>query len=555
MNLINDRWIPVIRQNNEKDIIAPWQIAETDNPVIEINAPRADFQGALYQFLIGLLQTCFAPKDEDDWLENWEETPSKNDIKEAFEKVAFAFELDSQDGINFMQEHPATNKHKEEFTKAEYLPIEDLVGGALSKNTRKENKDLFVKSSTIQVISPYFAALGLFNMQITGVLAWGKHRVGLRSNGPLTTLVLPDDKNGILWHKLWLNIIDNENLDLIPGDLDKNKPSDIFPWLAQTRISPKKEPTSPSDTHPLQHYWPMPRRIILKFESVNCICDLTGIPIKKGVSHYQRVSNGIYYTNGWVHPLTPYTRVAKDKFPKPVEGGVAGEGFRQWVTLNYGEYADEDNKKMRWGRALAVKHFYESTQVNIKTKLWCFGYNASNANVKCWYESTMPTFNLSTDEVDALKSHASKVIQIAHQLLDELIFSIIRAWFKPQTDSQGKHTWKHIKSSIKKSGHLSTYTKIDADFWSHLESAFPPIIEELIDYGNKSGQPLHIYGNWLKTIQKYCLSYFDQNVLNNAVDDMDMKRVVEAKSYLLSALYPNKKGTLKDINEFNKQQG
>jgi CRISPR system Cascade subunit CasA len=67
MNLITDPWIPVIRRNGP-DKIKPWQIAETDNPVMELNAPRPDFQGALYQFLIGLVQTCFAPEDEDEWL-------------------------------------------------------------------------------------------------------------------------------------------------------------------------------------------------------------------------------------------------------------------------------------------------------------------------------------------------------------------------------------------------------------------------------------------------------------------------------------------------------
>ena len=44
MNLITDRWIPVIRQNRQPDTIAPWQIAEADNPVVEINRPRRIFR-------------------------------------------------------------------------------------------------------------------------------------------------------------------------------------------------------------------------------------------------------------------------------------------------------------------------------------------------------------------------------------------------------------------------------------------------------------------------------------------------------------------------------
>ncbi|MDQ6968721.1 MAG: type I-E CRISPR-associated protein Cse1/CasA, partial [Mariprofundaceae bacterium] len=191
-NLINDAWIPVVRQDGSNDKIMPWQIAERDNPVMEIKAPRPDFQGALYQFMIGLLQTCCAPEDEDEWLEYWEETPTPEALQEAFEKVAEAFELFNPDGVAFMQENPTSDKHQEEFDKAEWLPVEDLIGGALSGNTRKGNKDLFVKTKQVEVISPHWAALSLFNVQVTGVLAWGQHRIGLRGNAPLTTIVLPD---------------------------------------------------------------------------------------------------------------------------------------------------------------------------------------------------------------------------------------------------------------------------------------------------------------------------------------------------------------------------
>jgi hypothetical protein len=60
---------------------------------------------------------------------------------------------------------------------------------------------------------------------------------------------------------------------------------------------------------------------------------------------------------------------------------------------------------------------------------------------------------------------------------------------------------------------------------------------------------LHIYGKWLRVIQSHCLKYFDKNALNEAIEEMDMKRVIEAKNYLLGALYPNKKGLLKTTND------
>lgn len=548
MNLITDPWIPVIRKNCMPDKIMPWQIAESENPVIEIKAPRPDFQGALYQFLIGLLQTCFAPEDEPEWLARWEKIPAPGELKAAFEKVQDAFELKFSKGTGFMQDH-------DDF-EGEWLPIEDLIGGALSENTRKRNKDLFVKKGQIELVSPYWAALALFNLQVTGVLAWGQHRVGLRGNAPLTTLIIPDSKQSVLWQKLWLNVIYREDMDLIPGDAAKKGHSDIFPWMGKTRTSPNKEPTSPSDANPLQHYWAMPRRIRLKIESVKGQCELSGDDLEHGVKFYKRIHDGIYYTNGWVHPLTPYRRRPdKDKFPKPVEGKYAGEGFRQWVSLNYDEYADDENKKMRWGRALIVRHYYEEKPRVTNTRLWCFGYDAASANVKCWYESIMPTFQVPKSDIEALKDHVSEALQLAYQIEDELLSSLIRAWFRPQTDSSGNQKWNHVTNAIKnnKTYHLSTYKNIEYDYWESLEKEFSAMLDELIAYGQTPGKPLDSYVRWAKAIQKHCLNYFDRNALGEAVDEMDLRRVVEAKNYLLGVLFPKKKSLLKDINKFKKE--
>lgn len=546
MNLITDPWIPIIRRDGTPGKIMPWQIAEPDNPIIEIKAPRPDFQGALYQFLIGLLQTCFAPEDEDEWLERWEKIPAPDELKAAFEKEKDVFELDFSNGVGFMQDHNDFD--------GEWLPIEDLIGGALSGNTRKLNKDLFVKTGQVSLVSPYWAALAVFNLQVTGVLAWGRHRVGLRGNAPLTTLIIPDSKPSVLWQKLWLNVIYREDMDLIPGEAAKEDLSDIFPWMGKTRTSPNKEPTSPFDANPLQHYWAMPRRIRLKIEPVKGQCDLSGEELEKGVKFYKRIHDGVYYTNGWVHPLTPYTRSAKDKFPTPIEGKYAGEGFRKWVSLNYDEYANGKNKKMRWGRALIVRHYYEEKPRVINARLWCFGYDATNANVKCWYESIMPTFQVSKEDIQALKDHVSEALQLAFQLVEEFRLSLIRAWFRPQTDSSGKQKWNHVTSSINKAGHLSTYKNIEYEYWESLEKEFSAMLDALIAYGQTPGKPLHIYMRWSKAIQKHCLNYFDRNALGEAVDEMDLRRVVEAKNYLLGALYPKKKSLLKDINEFKKQK-
>ncbi len=74
-NLIREHWLPVRRADGGRDRIAPWGIVSnlSNNPVVALDWPRADFNGATLEFLIGLLATAFSPKDKDQWLDRWED--------------------------------------------------------------------------------------------------------------------------------------------------------------------------------------------------------------------------------------------------------------------------------------------------------------------------------------------------------------------------------------------------------------------------------------------------------------------------------------------------
>jgi len=183
MNLITDRWIPVIRQNGQPDTISPWQITEADNPVVEITAPRPDFQGALYQLLIGLLQTCFAPEDEDQWLDYWTKMPEPEELQTCFEKVAFAFELDAADGPAFLQDFDLLDGE----TKVISALLIESPGG----KTLKDNLDHFVKRDRANQLCASCTATALFTLQTNAPSGGVGHRVGLRGGGPLTTFIFP----------------------------------------------------------------------------------------------------------------------------------------------------------------------------------------------------------------------------------------------------------------------------------------------------------------------------------------------------------------------------
>ena len=196
MNLLSP-WIPAIRRDGSRCRIAPWQLVETDNPVIELDVPRADFQGGLYQFLIGLLQTCFPPEDIDEWEDSYREPPSPDELKARLAQVSTAFELFSEIGKPaFLQDL--------ELDDGEQKAISALLIEAPGGKTLKDNLDFFIKRGQVEKLCPCCAAQALFTLQTNAPSGGVGHRVGLRGGGPLTTLVLPADDHATLWQKLWL---------------------------------------------------------------------------------------------------------------------------------------------------------------------------------------------------------------------------------------------------------------------------------------------------------------------------------------------------------------
>ena len=526
MNLINDPWIPVIRQNNSRKLvkIAPWQIVETDNPVVDIAAPRADFQGALYQFLIGLLQTTFAPEDQDEWNEFWVAPPSKEQLRQSFAKYEKVFDITFEEGTAFMQD-------KENF-EGELLPIEDLVGGELSDNTRLKNRDLFVKRGSISIVSPYWAALALFNLQTTGVLAWGKHRVGLRGNGPVTTLALPD-RDSTLWEKLWLNILSKDDGLIIPGSWAKHEFADIFPWMSETRTSEKKEATLPDDCNPLQHYWPMPRRIRLEIEQIDTVCDISGEHLSFGVRNYKRKPNGVYYTGPWQHPLSPYEKSNdKEKSPKVLTGNNLSYGYRDWSALICGGTNGKNNLVISY---VVNINLYERELDELK--FWCFGYRAENANVSGFVNKMLPTFNIHSETKEKVSQWVGDLLAVSEEIL-EVNYEIIAAAFWGVKDEEKKRN-KLAISNFKKNKQL------EIDFWARTESSFFELLKELIERIGKRFLPLDVAEKWLKCNKFTAFSLFDEYVLETNVEDGKIRRIFKAKSLLNSEI--NKKKSVKNL--------
>ncbi len=106
MNLVIDPWLPFKLRSGEEAVLPLNAICSPD--VVDFALPRADFQGAAYQFVIGLLQTVFAPKDRFDWKDLYIQPPSAEELQAAFNKAKHAFNVIGE-GPLFMQDYDMLN--------------------------------------------------------------------------------------------------------------------------------------------------------------------------------------------------------------------------------------------------------------------------------------------------------------------------------------------------------------------------------------------------------------------------------------------------------------
>ncbi|RKX23728.1 MAG: type I-E CRISPR-associated protein Cse1/CasA, partial [Candidatus Zixiibacteriota bacterium] len=144
MNLMTDRWLPVRRRDGSEEKIAPHELTTQfdSNPIVELLAPRQDFRSALYQLLIGMFQVAAIPKDEDDWINLWDEPPSPEWLQEKLSVYRDCFEIDST-GPAFMQDYLPLD--------TEPQPLDNLFV-SLPANSH-------FQKSAIANISPYWAAV------------------------------------------------------------------------------------------------------------------------------------------------------------------------------------------------------------------------------------------------------------------------------------------------------------------------------------------------------------------------------------------------------------
>lgn len=504
MNLIDDSWIPVIGAGGERFLLAPWELA--GSTVCDVAAVRPDFQGALYQFLIGLLQTSVAPEDQDEWLDLWYNAPDQERLKAIFSKYSAAFELFAENGMPaFLQDFNMLD--------GEIKPIAALLIESPGGKTLKDNLDHFVKGGVVGCACESCAATALFTLQTNAPSGGVGHRVGLRGGGPLTSLLMPETNESSLWKKLWLNVLTAEELD------NKNGVADVFPWMASTRVSDKNgKATLPADVSLLQMYWGMPRRIRLEYESASSgVCSLCGAENVIVITHYRTKNYGVNYEGPWVHPLTPYRIDAKkEKPPLSLKGQQGGLGYRHWLGLNWLDASNGDQA------ALTVQNFNRDRVFvlnNYPVTMRCYGFDMDNMKARCWYEHQLPVVSVPKEYQELFINFITDLINAARDVAKELRSQVKAAWFSRPKDVKG-----------------DTST-IDTSFWEATESVFYQQLYSLSKLPSDTRfMPQDVAEKWVAELRIKVKELFDFWVLEGDAEDLDMKRITKARRTLFSKI-------------------
>jgi len=514
LNLLTDKWLPVRLQDGSVIKIIIADIGRSD--IVDIVSPRADFRSALYQLLVGLLQTSFEPSGRKEWKKYWHVPPSTEELCANLEFYIDAFYIDSPEGEPaFMQDL--------ELPLDSLEPIEGLFLGGPGENTRKNNTDLFVKEGDISVVGPYWTVIALFTFQINTAGGGSGHRVTLRGGGPITTLLLPPerDQGYTLWSNIWMNVLTTERFSLIHGNHEANSLQDIFPWMGKTRTSNKDEKTLPIEASPSQMFWPMPARIRVSWERGEESCDISGENVEIYASKVSRKNKGVNYSGNWIHPLTPYEFSDKQEAIS-IKGRTAGTGYRNWAQF----VLNGESGKRRTEIAMVVGQYYNSLQYWMndnknfdfeEPRLWVAGFDLESAKAKCWYESVIPVFNLEADNREKLADQVRKMIGAASATLDQVKISLKSALFRDP------------KNDLNATKFISKSSFINANFWSATEADFYSILHKLVSSLDDEDRIDELLSHWRKTLTQQAFILFDQYALSTLNEDGDLKRIIKAR--------------------------
>ncbi|MBN1225724.1 MAG: type I-E CRISPR-associated protein Cse1/CasA [Deltaproteobacteria bacterium] len=557
MNLINDQWIPVRHADGSVDKIAPWEVTKDINDekkmIVAVASPRPDFDGALTQFLIGLLQTACTPETEDDWWVWQEKQPIPEQLQSLFNPFAASFELEGE-GPRFMQDFQPDEL-------SEISGIAALLIETPGENALKKGTDHFVKRDKVKQLCSHCAAAAIYTLQLNAPAGGAGNRTGLRGGGPLTTLILGKS----LWETCWINVLIKSNYFSNSINTCENESPLRFPWREKTRISNKGtgQDTYFGDMHPDQLFWAMPRRIFLIDEdsTMTEACDLCGNKTDKMYRKYKNKNYGVHYMGAYEHPLSPH--YIKNNAPSPIHPQPGGVIYSHWLGLV--ENSSEGDNKRR--PAKVVNQFRSLTLVD--AQLWAFGFDMDKAKARCWYSAKMPVLHIEDSFSSIFSSHSTNMIKTSRYVSGLLVAAVLKGQMaepRPSRNDAGylEIDWKWPKDllgRLRKSPTEKTKViekKINAfveeldsrvqksmmclldsarlNFWSITEDDFYDHLKKIRDAIINRNNEHHILESWVSILKEEAIKIFDRHVNSDDFNAVDPKRIAIARNELVRSL-------------------
>lgn len=509
-NLLDEAWIPVRRASGRIDWIEPHRIAESEDPPIALASPRPDFDGALLQFLIGLLQTASAPKDESSWRKRIEPPPPEV-LRTEFGIYRDVFEL-LGDGPRFMQE---TSLEESDPTE---LGVERLLLDAPGEQTLEQNADVFVKRRIGTPLGLRAASAALLTLQLNAPGGGKGYRTSLRGGGPLTTLLVHDT----LWLTVWLNVLPASEFESRGGNTDLEEIVARFPWMGPPRTSENGEETGPVRIHPTQQFWAVPRRVLFQGPTRTDCCALTGA-VGPVVERVFVKSYGTNYKGAFDHPLTPYVEGKPGEPPNPKKLNTDGLPYRYWPLYAIG--------RDRFHPARIVVHALAQRRLDAvrratgtPPRLLAFGYSMDNAKAEAWFSGVAPIVDLPSFDQE-FRRRVNQSVAVADEIRKTLNFCVLEAVKRRSKDVKDKYD-NALSATLARR------------FWSDTEAAFFDLVSDLRAAYDVEPEEADIESRlrrWIETLQQAARRLFeDFSQERGDFAATDVKRVSEAWNRLLA---------------------
>jgi len=506
-NLLTTPWLEIRRRSGARAVVRPSDLVDDidSDPIAAFDFPRADWNAAVTELIIGLVFLALAPSNHEEWRVHFESPPTPSRLQDLWLPFLEAFNLDG-DGARAFQDI-------ETLADQQVKPVERLLIDSPGENTLLNNADVFVKRHRIDGLSRPYAAAALVTLQTYAPSGGVGHRTSMRGGGPLTTLVAPlraGFATPTLWDTIWANLPyrDSNFTDV---------PSALFPWLSPAETSSRDEVLLPHGRPLALSFFACPRRIRLAFcEGVCSLSKLPGIVCQE----FRMQNYGPNY-QGWQHPLSPHFNDKKFGI-RPVLASTASSGFRDWIVW-WGFRARPAAALDAWGHRR--RQVDDLLDPHNSERIEAFGYDMDKMKARSWLNARAPWVSANSPQLTGM---ISDLISAAEATATALCLAC-------QTARYGDGREKLGQAMQGSNTHAETGAL--AQFWNGLEKPFIGTIERAIACNQERHyEEKDLRENWSKTLHRLAIQTFENAVDIEGLTNDHPRRLLVGRELLISRL-------------------